>query len=58
MANKTPLEKIQKRIDTCNHKCGCDSKCSPEAQKNCELLKAHAERREHCREIGLPIWYW
>jgi len=54
----TPLEKIQKKIDKCNHKNGCDSKCSLEAQKTCSLLLAHAERCNKCREMNLPIWYW
>lgn len=58
MKKQTPLEKIQKQIDKCNHKNGCDSRCSLEKQKTCPLLLAHAERCNKCRENGLPIWYW
>lgn len=54
----TPLEKIQKQIDKCNHKNGCDARCSLEKQKTCTLLLAHEARRDECREKGLPIWYW
>lgn len=54
----TPLDRIQGKIDRCNKHCGCDSCCSKEEQKNCELLKAHADRIEQCRNNGLPIQYW
>lgn len=48
----TPLEKIQKKIDKCNNKCGCDSKCSLTKQKACSLLQSHAQRIEQCRKWG------
>ena len=54
----TPLEKIQKKIDKCNKKNGCDKKCSPEEQKTCALLLAHEARRDECREKHLPIDMW
>ena len=56
--SKTPLERIQKQIDKCNDKRGCDNCCSKEKQDECNLLKAHAKRISDCREWNLPIWYW
>ena len=52
----TELERIQKRIDKCNHKNGCRNKCSPEQQKNCWLLQQHEARIEYGREHNIPIW--
>lgn len=37
------LEKAQKSIDSCNEKCGCNSKCSVDEQNRCELRKRHRE---------------
>ena len=54
----TQLEKFQKSIDTCNHKNGCDSKCSKAEQERCPKLKAHTDRMEYCRENNLPIELW
>ena len=55
---RTKLEWIQREIDLCNRKNGCDSKCSPADQRTCPLLKAHAARIEECREKGLPFTAW
>ena len=54
----TYLEKLQKQIDKCNHKNGCDSKCGAEFQKKCPLLLAHLARRDECREKNIPIHLW
>jgi hypothetical protein len=35
------LSKLQKDIDKCNNKNGCNHYCNKEEQKNCEKLKAH-----------------
>ena len=56
--SKTPLEKLQKQIDKCNDKRGCDYFCSKAKQQECDLLKAHAKRMSDCREWNLPIQYW
>ena len=55
---RTRLERIQREIDFCNRKSGCDSTCSPAVQRTCPLLKAHAARMEECREKGLPFTAW
>lgn len=55
---KTPLEILQQEIDQCNQRHGCDSRCSKRQQKQCEKLRAHAERMEYCRKNNLPIQYW
>lgn len=55
---KTPLDRLQKQIDRCNRKSGCNSKCSLEFQKKCPLLLAHEARRDECREKGIPIYLW
>ena len=54
----TPLEKLQKRIDQCNHKNGCDSCCPKEVQEKCNYLQAHAKRIAECRKMNLPIHLW
>ena len=56
--SKTPLEKIQKQIDTCNDRRGCDARCSAKEQRECELLRAYEKRMNDCREWGLPVQYW
>ena len=59
MATKTtPLQKIQKQIDRCNQKSGCNRHCSKRDQEQCRLLKEHRARMESCRESGLPVQYW
>ena len=58
MTKQTKLKTLQKEIDTCNHKNGCDSKCSKEKQKECLKLKAHSARMEYCREKGFSIELW
>lgn len=55
---RTPLERIQREIDRCNRKDGCNARCSPAVQKKCPLLKAHAARIEECQEKGLPFTAW
>lgn len=57
-ARKTPLDKLQKDIDRCNNRRGCDSSCSLRHQANCSKLKAHEARRDYCREQGMEIWQW
>jgi hypothetical protein len=54
----TPLAKIQKQIDKCNGKSGCNSRCSKRDQEFCRLLKSHTTRIDECRENKLPIIYW
>lgn len=54
----TQLEKLQKQIDKCNRKDGCNSKCSKEIQEKCPLLLAHTARRNECREKNIPIELW
>ena len=54
----TLLESIQKKIDDCNDKGGCDSKCSKREQELCGLLKLHSNRMDYCREKNLPIEKW
>lgn len=54
----TPLEKLQKQIDKCNHKNGCDSKCNANIQRTCPLLLGHAARINECRIKELPMKYW
>ena len=54
----TVLQKIQKEIDRCNGKCGCNSKCSRSQQEECYLLKKHRERISYCSEKDLPIERW
>jgi hypothetical protein len=36
------LGKLQKRIDSCNNKNGCDTYCSKAAQATCKKLIDHA----------------
>ena len=52
------LTSIQKRIDACNYKQGCDRCCSKEMQKNCFLLKRHQERIDYCKTMGINIEHW
>ncbi len=54
----TKLEKLQKNIDRCNGKSGCNSCCSKADQEICPKLRAHAERIAECRERGDPVWLW
>ena len=55
---QTKLGKIQRQIDRCNGKSGCDSKCNKDFQRRCELLRKHADRRDGCRKNNLPYEYW
>ena len=55
---QTQLGKIQKQIDRCNRKSGCDSKCSKSSQESCDLLRKHANRIAECRKKELPHVYW
>lgn len=52
------LTSIQKQIDACNYKQGCDRCCSKEMQKNCSLLKKHQERIDYCKAMGISIEHW
>lgn len=52
------LTSIQKQIDACNCKQGCDKYCSKEMQKNCSRLKRHQERIDYCKAMGISIEYW
>lgn len=52
------LTSIQKQIDACNYKQGCDRCCSKEMQRNCSLLKMHQERIDYCKAMGISIEYW
>lgn len=54
----TVLQRIQKEIDRCNNKCGCNSKCSQEQQEQCSILKKHRDRISYCSEKNLPIERW
>lgn len=54
----TQLEKLQNQIDKCNHKDGCNSKCTGDMQKRCPLVLAHSARREECRGKNIPIELW
>lgn len=56
--NRTRLERIQREIDLCNRKNGCNAKCEPRVQKTCPLLRAHADRIAECQEKGLPFTVW
>ena len=49
---------IQKRIDNCNCKQGCDKYCSKEIQKICLLLKRHQERIDYCKVMGISVEHW
>lgn len=55
---KTPLEKLQEDIDTCNDHQGCDSKCCQRYQKTCYKLIAHKERANWCAKHSMPIEQW
>lgn len=44
------LAEIQALIDECNDKCGCDSKCTKEEQRECWKLEAH--RNELHRHVA------
>ena len=52
------LTSIQKQIDACNCKQGCDKYCSKEMQKNCSRLKRHQERIDYCKAMGISIEHW
>ena len=52
------LTSIQKQIDACNCKQGCDKYCSKEMQKNCSRLKRHQERIDYCKTMGISIEHW
>lgn len=52
------LTYIQKQIDNCNCKQGCDKYCSKEIQKICLLLKRHQERIDYCKTMGISIEHW
>ena len=54
----TLLESIQKKIDNCNDKGGCDSKCNKKEQELCGLLRLHSHRMNYCLEKNLPIEKW
>lgn len=54
----TELERLQKAIDKCNNKSGCDSKCSKQDQERCKKLAAHAARMDYCRENNISIYLW
>ena len=54
----TLLESIQKKIDNCNDKGGCDSKCNKKEQELCGLLRLRSHRMNYCREKKLPIEKW
>lgn len=54
----TELERIQKKIDKCNHYNGCRNKCTPEQQKNCWLLQQHEARIEFCKKNNMDIRFW
>lgn len=61
----TELERLQKDIDSCNHKGGCPSGVAgnvyceyPDDTSKCPKLKAHAERIAYCREHNMPIEQW
>ena len=45
------LGEYQKKIDTCNEKSGCDSKCNKTERKKCELLRQHAKEMGRVRKM-------
>lgn len=52
------LTYIQKLIDSCNDKKGCDLYCSKNRQQICLLLKFHQERIDYCKAMGISIEHW
>lgn len=54
----TELSKIQKQIDRCNKKEGCNKHCSLEKQKYCWFLEQHRQRIDWCTKHDIPIERW
>lgn len=54
----TELSKIQKQIDRCNNKDGCNKYCSSVKQEECYLLEKHRNRIRWCTEHNIPIERW
>ncbi|MBQ8135339.1 MAG: hypothetical protein IJ711_00100 [Lachnospiraceae bacterium] len=56
----TKLEQLQKEIDKCNRKKGCDNvRCEYSGQHDkCPRLIAHMARMDYCRENNIPVERW
>lgn len=55
---KTPLEKLQDKIDKCNNHRGCASCCTQEEQSECPLVLAHTARMSWCCEHNINVLDW
>ena len=58
MRQITPLEVLQRKIDRCNQKLGCDQRCNKQDQSACLLLKQHIARIDYCQKHGIPVDRW
>lgn len=57
-AKYTSLAKLQKEIDKCNNKNGCDTYCSKANQASCDKLARHSERLSYIFAENIDSSQW